>query len=270
MRPWRVAAVGDSITHGWGLPANQSYPAQLQRMLAASSAVPPGSLVVNFGRDHASISTDCAASSAQPRARHQPCRPYSSTEEYTRALASTPTHVVVLLGTNDILFGDTHHVPGVLLGAGSFAWKRRKDTGWSDADVLRGATDADRIKGAGSLVRTFLQLASQPRVLVSPAPPMARPGASERLAGLSSLWSTIARRHNLSQPVRLDLAFGKHAGCDQRTLNKSYPDAHGATIRPSGCALLQLDGIHPTAEGAGAIAQAVLHALTHRYRSMGG
>ena len=48
----RVACVGDSITHGVGLQANETYPAQLQRRLRADGRA--DAEVLNFGLNGAS------------------------------------------------------------------------------------------------------------------------------------------------------------------------------------------------------------------------
>ena len=49
----RVACVGDSITHGVGLQANETYPAQLQRRLRADGRA--DAEVLNFGLNGASL-----------------------------------------------------------------------------------------------------------------------------------------------------------------------------------------------------------------------
>ena len=51
----RVACVGDSITHGVGLQANETYPAQLQRRLRADGRA--DAEVLNFGLNGASLAT---------------------------------------------------------------------------------------------------------------------------------------------------------------------------------------------------------------------
>ena len=53
----RVACVGDSITHGVGLQANETYPAQLQRRLRADGRA--DAEVLNFGLNGASLASFC-------------------------------------------------------------------------------------------------------------------------------------------------------------------------------------------------------------------
>ena len=77
-----VAAVGDSITYGYGLDADEAWPARLQELLGDEYAV------VNFGHNGAS-----ALEAGQ--------WPYSSLPEYEDALAFAPGIVVSMLGTND-------------------------------------------------------------------------------------------------------------------------------------------------------------------------
>lgn len=80
----KVACIGDSVTYGYGLEdrENDSYPAQLQRMLG------DGYEVCNFGHNGATL------------LRHGH-RPYNTLEEYGRALEYKADMVVIHLGLND-------------------------------------------------------------------------------------------------------------------------------------------------------------------------
>jgi len=82
-----VACVGDSITYGSGISdrANDSYPAQLQRILAQYD---PAWEVRNFG-----------VSGATLLARGD--KPYIRQSAYTSAMAYNPDIVIIKLGTND-------------------------------------------------------------------------------------------------------------------------------------------------------------------------
>lgn len=79
-----VACIGNSITYGAGIaiPATQSYPAQLGQLLGSNYSVG------NFGHSGATMlkNGDLA---------------YWNQVEYTNALASNPTIVVIELDTND-------------------------------------------------------------------------------------------------------------------------------------------------------------------------
>jgi lysophospholipase L1-like esterase len=82
-----VACVGDSITYGSGIAdrANDSYPAQLQRILRQYD---PAWEVLNFGVSGATL-------------LHRGDKPYIRETAYAGALASHPDIVVIKLGTND-------------------------------------------------------------------------------------------------------------------------------------------------------------------------
>lgn len=83
-KPVRVACIGDSITYGAAIEDrdNQSYPAQLQRLLG------DGYDVRNFGRNARTLSS-------------KGDYPYMEDEEYASALEFLPDIVVIMLGTND-------------------------------------------------------------------------------------------------------------------------------------------------------------------------
>ena len=80
----KVACVGDSVTYGYGIEdrENDSYPAQLQRMLG------DGYEVRNFGHNGATL------------LRHGH-RPYNTLEEYGQALEYKADIVIIHLGLND-------------------------------------------------------------------------------------------------------------------------------------------------------------------------
>lgn len=82
-----VACIGDSITYGSGIAdrANDSYPAQLQRILRQYD---PAWQVSNFGVSGATL-------------LRRGDKPYIRESAYTAALASKPDIVVIKLGTND-------------------------------------------------------------------------------------------------------------------------------------------------------------------------
>jgi lysophospholipase L1-like esterase len=75
--PIRVACVGDSITAGACLPAVQSYPSQLGRMLGN------GFLVGNFGHGGAAVQS------------------YADTRTFQAAKLFQPDIIIIMLGTND-------------------------------------------------------------------------------------------------------------------------------------------------------------------------
>jgi beta-galactosidase len=80
----KIAAVGDSITFGYGLanPGTQSYPAQLQTLLGS------GYVVGNFGVNGATVQKSTAKS-------------YWRTSQYRSSQRFAPNKVVIMLGTND-------------------------------------------------------------------------------------------------------------------------------------------------------------------------
>lgn len=84
-KPIRVACVGDSITYGYGLRnrAEDSYPAQLQRMLGTDTWQ-----VRNFGVNATTMLNDGNL-------------PYQKMRAFHEALAYNPDVVVIMLGTND-------------------------------------------------------------------------------------------------------------------------------------------------------------------------
>lgn len=80
--PFRVACVGDSITHGLGAAEGESYPVQLQRMLGT------GWQVENFGVSGRTL-------------LRQRDHPYWKEKAFQRAQSFAPNVVVIMLGTND-------------------------------------------------------------------------------------------------------------------------------------------------------------------------
>jgi acyl-CoA thioesterase I len=77
-----LAAIGDSITYGYGLTTGEAWPTRLQELLGDEYAV------VNFGHNGAS-----ALEAGQ--------WPYSGLPEYDDALNFAPEIVISMLGTND-------------------------------------------------------------------------------------------------------------------------------------------------------------------------
>ncbi|MCR5840264.1 MAG: hypothetical protein K6G94_11590, partial [Kiritimatiellae bacterium] len=89
----KVACIGDSITYGFGLAdrANESYPAQLQKMLEEFD---PGKYEVrNFGNSGRGIYLDSMRGSEKRGFRYMP--------EHKAALAWKPDIVICNLGIND-------------------------------------------------------------------------------------------------------------------------------------------------------------------------
>lgn len=84
VEPIRVACIGDSITFGIGTqnPSEESYPAQLQRVLG------PRYAVRNFGRSGAALGRETSL-------------PYWNVPEFEAAKRFRPDIVVIMLGTND-------------------------------------------------------------------------------------------------------------------------------------------------------------------------
>ena len=80
--PVRVACVGDSITEGFGVGHDWSYPLQLGRMLGAKW------WIVNFG----ATGTTMLKNGDDPYWKHG---------QYTNALKFNPDVVIIALGTND-------------------------------------------------------------------------------------------------------------------------------------------------------------------------
>jgi len=77
-----VSCVGDSITAGYNLSGNQSYPSQLGTMLGSSYTVK------NFGASGTTMLKNGNS-------------PYWGTRTYKNSLASTPNFVIIQFGTND-------------------------------------------------------------------------------------------------------------------------------------------------------------------------
>jgi sialate O-acetylesterase len=80
--PKKLACIGDSITFGYQLPSDQSYPANLQRLLGS------GYDVRNFGRNGATVLM-------------QGDNPYWNMDLFQTSSAFLPDIAVIMLGTND-------------------------------------------------------------------------------------------------------------------------------------------------------------------------
>lgn len=78
----KVACVGNSITYGWALDRNQTYPSQLQNKLGTNYEVS------NFGVSGRTL-------------LKKGDKPYWNESTYQQALAFTPDIVIIMLGTND-------------------------------------------------------------------------------------------------------------------------------------------------------------------------
>lgn len=78
----RVACVGDSITFGYGLPNDNSYPMELSKNLGAKYSV------LNFGMSGTTLQKETDFS-------------YWKSKEFTNVFAERPNIIIVKLGTND-------------------------------------------------------------------------------------------------------------------------------------------------------------------------
>ena len=90
----KLAALGDSLTAGWGLPADDAFPAKLARALAAKGHVVE---ILNFG-----VSGDTTA---------------GGLARLDAVLAAAPDGVILELGANDMLRGMDPGVPRANLDA---------------------------------------------------------------------------------------------------------------------------------------------------------
>ncbi|MHC1788216.1 arylesterase [Solidesulfovibrio sp.] len=90
----RLAALGDSLTAGWGLPLADAFPAQLARALAANGR---NVEILNFG-----ISGDTSA---------------GGLARLDAVLAAAPDGVILELGANDMLRGMDPEIPRANLDA---------------------------------------------------------------------------------------------------------------------------------------------------------
>jgi len=183
----RVAALGDSITFGYQLSADEAWPARLQELLGDEYAV------VNFGHNGAN-----ALEAGQ--------WPYSGLKEYEQALTFEPAVVVSMLGAND-----------------------SRAEYWDEADYRR---------DYAAMLDDFEGLPSPPAVWLALTPPA---------------WDNdfLIRGEVIADevlPANQQLADDRGWG---------VIDAH----TPFDDAGLTLDGVHPTAEGAEVIAEAVAGAL---------
>ena len=131
--PLRVACVGDSITYGVNLPPDQTYPADLQKMLG------PAAVVKTFAFPGLSL---LKLPNGNP-----PYHPaYTSSSYYQAALQFNPNVVVIMLGTND----------------GSFTF----GPGQSWPQVY-GQRFTEQYK---ALIQSFRQLPAHPQVFVATCP----------------------------------------------------------------------------------------------------
>jgi acyl-CoA thioesterase I len=78
----KVACIGDSITYGYELPADKSYPSELKRLLGAASDVR------NYGRNGAT-------------ALKRGDNPFWNMDLFQMSTTFRPTVAVIMLGTND-------------------------------------------------------------------------------------------------------------------------------------------------------------------------
>ncbi len=131
--PLRVACIGDSITYGVNLPPDQTYPADLQKMLG------PKAEVKTFAFPGLSL---LALPNGNP-----PYHPaYVGTAYYKQALQFNPNIVIIMLGTND----------------GSFTF----GPGQSWPQVY-GQRFTQQYK---ALIQSFRQLPAHPQVFVATCP----------------------------------------------------------------------------------------------------
>jgi acyl-CoA thioesterase I len=185
-----VAALGDSITYGYGLSADEAWPALLQESLGEDYAV------VNFGRSGAN-----ALEAGQ--------WPYSGLAQHDDALRFEPVIVVSMLGTND-----------------------SRAEYW-DADDYR--------RDHGAMLDGFAALESVESIHLAWPPPA---------------WDNdfLIRGDVIAAEVLPAIdALGAERGWPVIDAHAAFDDA----------ALMQ-DGVHPTAEGAALIADAVTEALLAR------
>lgn len=183
----RVAAVGDSITYGYGLTADEAWPALLQELLGDDYAV------VNFGHNGAS-----ALEAGQ--------WPYSGLREYPQALAFEPEIVVSMLGAND-----------------------SRESWWHEDDYRR---------DYAAMLDGFEEQATPPTVWLALTPP----------AWDNDFWIRGEVIVEEVLPANQELADDRGWGVIDA--NSPFDDE----------ALMQ-DGVHPTADGAALIAEAVAAAL---------
>ena len=189
-----VACIGDSITYGSGISdrANDSYPAQLGRMLQEFD---PQWETQNFGVSGATL-------------LRKGDKPYVQQSAYSQALSAQPDVVVIKLGTND-----------------------SKPYNW----VYKDEYVADYLY----LIDRFAELPSAPEIWICKPVP----------AFNSNFSISGPVIENEILPLIDEIAQQR----DVRVI-----DLFTAL---SGAAGLFPDGIHPNAEGAGLIAEAVLAAL---------
>lgn len=187
----RVACVGDSITYGYG------YPAELQTLLGTSYSVE------NFG-----YSGRTAMSTGD--------KPYVNEKIFQDSLNYLPDIVVIMFGTND-----------------------SKVQNWVSKEEFK--------KQYKELVQSYTQLKSKPVVyLNTPATPFYVDGKAEGPMEFNIQKDMV---HEAAEAVR---EIGKELGLQIIEINditKNHPE------------WFRIDGIHPNADGAKAIANMVYDAI---------
>ena len=194
----KVACVGDSVTYGTGIEDrdNNSYPAQLQKMLGETY------LVGNFGKPGATLLS-------------KGHRPYFKQEQFTDAMNFHGDIAIVHLGLNDT---DPRN------------WPNYRDEFHRDYSAL-----LDSLRKSNPKVRIIMALTS----------PITH--AHKRFASSTRVWHEQIQEElkRISEVEGIELI-------DFHTPLYNRPD-------------LLPDSIHPNAEGAGLIAQAVYSAVTGNY-----
>lgn len=196
-KPVKVACIGDSVTYGSLIEdrENNSYPAQLQRMLGEDYEVG------NFGKPSATV------------LKKGHC-PYMESQEFTDAMSFACDIAVIHLGLNDT---DPRN------------WPNYGDEFTSDYLAL-----IDSVRASNPQARILIALLSP----VTPKHPRYNTGTKEWHAAIQKEISAIAET---AQVELIDF-------------NSRLDSRHE----------LLPDSVHPTAEGAGILADIVFQAITGR------
>ena len=196
-QPVKVACIGDSVTYGSLIEdrENNSYPAQLQRMLGEDYEVG------NFGKPSATV------------LKKGHC-PYMESQEFTDAMSFACDIAVIHLGLNDT---DPRN------------WPNYGDEFTSDYLAL-----IDSVRASNPQARILIALLSP----VTPKHPRYNTGTKEWHAAIQKEISAIAET---AQVELIDF-------------NSRLDSRHE----------LLPDSVHPTAEGAGILADIVFQAITGR------